>query len=152
MKRFTWCSCLIVALLAVSPALAQDQHQHESGGAAQQGDAAKQEPSAGQQPMMCGGMMGQMAQGQMSQGMMGPMMACCGRMGAPATHLPMMHSMMHQMMGGQTDPTSIGMTEAMGAGNMETKTMGRMLQMRGEMLKAIGEIMLRHGKAMEEEK
>jgi len=40
------------------------------------------------------------------------------------------------MMGGQTDP----------------KTMGRMLQMRGEMLKAAGDILLKHGKMLEEGK
>ena len=32
----------------------------------------------------------------------------------------------------------------------DPKAAGRMLQMRGEMLKAIGDIMTKHGKAMEE--
>jgi hypothetical protein len=32
----------------------------------------------------------------------------------------------------------------------DPKAAGRMLQMRGEMLKAIGDIMMKHGKAMEE--
>jgi hypothetical protein len=58
--------------------------------------------------------------GMMGGGMMGSGMMGSGTMGMP-------------MMGGSTDP----------------KTMGRMLQMRGEMMKAIGDIMMKHGKAME---
>jgi hypothetical protein len=38
----------------------------------------------------------------------------------------------------------------MGADQMDPKTMGRMLQLRGDMLKAVGEVLLKHGKAMEE--
>ena len=57
--------------------------------------------------------------------------------------------MMHQMMGGHTDPCGPGM---MGGGPMDPKTTGRMLQMRGEMCKAMGEIMIKYGKMMEEGK
>ncbi len=117
--------------------------------------ASAQGQEAGQGQMsrgMAGGSC--MGQGAMGQGMMGMGAAmaegCRSRMAA--THRGTMHGLMHQAMGGQTDPASIGMHEAMGAGNMDTKTMGRMLQMRGEILQAIGEIMQRHGKAMEEEK
>ncbi|HSF29267.1 MAG TPA: hypothetical protein VLK82_02170 [Candidatus Tectomicrobia bacterium] len=64
--------------------------------------------------------------GMMGQGMMG--MMC-----------PMMAMMM--------DPSGTGM---MGGQQMEPKAVGRMLQLRGDMLKAIGEVLLKHGKAMEE--
>jgi len=40
----------------------------------------------------------------------------------------------------------------MGSGQMDPKTMGKMLQFRGELLKAMGEVMMKHGKAMEEAK
>lgn len=159
MKRFTTVvACLSVIVLGASPVPAQ--HQHEAG-AAQPAPAPQQQapPPAGQGEMACKAMMAQMGQGMpgmgpMSPGMMGQMgMMCpmCARMMAAGPHSSMMQSMM-QMMGGQTDPASIGMTEAMGAGNMDTKMMGHMLQMRGEMLRAIGEIMIKHGTAIEEEK
>ena len=57
--------------------------------------------------------------------------------------------MMHQMMGGQMDPSGMGM---MGSGQTDPKAMGRMLQMRGEMMKAMGDILLKYGKMMEEGK
>ena len=56
---------------------------------------------------------------------------------------------MHQMTGGHMDPCGMGMT---GGGPMDPKTMGRMLQMRGEICKAIGDIMIKYGKMMEEGK
>ena len=86
--------------------------------------------SPGQPPMMGGGMMGQ---GAMGQGMLG-----------------MMCPMLHQMMGGRMDPG--GMMGQMGGGPSDPKAMGRVLQMRGEMFKAMGEIMLKHGKLLEEGK
>ena len=46
----------------------------------------------------------------------------------------------HHMMGG-------GMMPMMGAS--DPRTMSQMLQMRGEMMRAMGEIMMKHGKAME---
>jgi hypothetical protein len=64
-----------------------------------------------------------------------------GMMGMPM----MMCQMMPQMMGGHMDP--LGM---MGGDQMDPKTMARMLQLRGDILKAMGEVLLKHGKAMEE--
>ena len=115
--------------LAAAPALAQ--HQEEAAPAAPPGAAGQ--PTA---EMACRAMMARMAGGAMAR-MMG---------GGPHS------AMMQAMMGGQTDPASIGMTEAMGAGNMDARTMGHMLEMRGEMLRAIGDIMIKHGKEMMEEK
>ncbi len=73
--------------------------------------------------------------------------------GQPPGQPPMMGSgmmpMMHQMMGGHMDPSGMGM---MGGGPMDPKTMGRMLQMRGEMMKAMGDILLKYGRMMEEGK
>ena len=92
--------------------------------------ATAQQPG-GQRPMP-----GQPAPGgqppMMGPGMPGP--------GMPGTH---------QMMGGHTDQCGTGM---MGGGPMDPKAMGRMLQMRGEMCKAMGEIMIKYGKMMEEGK
>jgi hypothetical protein len=67
----------------------------------------------------------------MGQGMMGPRM------------MGMMCPMMAMMM----DPAGMGM---MGGQQMDPKTVGRMLQLRGDILKAIGDVLLKHGKAMEE--
>ena len=52
---------------------------------------------------------------------------------------------------GHMDPgmCMMGMIGPMGDPK-DPKAAGRMLQMRGEMLKAIGDIMMKHGKAMEE--
>jgi hypothetical protein len=74
--------------------------------------------------MMRGGMMhgGSGGGGMMGGGMMGR-----GMMGGMG-----MGDMMGPMMMGQGDP----------------KTMGRMLEMRGEIMKAIGDVMMKHGKAM----
>ena len=111
-------------------------------------DVSAQAQMGGQMPMM--GQTGQQNQptGQppmMGQGMMGmgcPMMS--GGMG--------MMSMMPHMMGRQMRPSGMGMMRMMGRGQMDPKVMGQMLQLRGEILKAIGEVMVKHGKAMEEAK
>jgi hypothetical protein len=58
----------------------------------------------------------------------------------------MMCPMMGGMMGGQMDPS--GMMGMMG-GQMDPKAMARMLELRGDLLKAMGEVMLKHAKAME---
>jgi hypothetical protein len=73
-----------------------------------------------------GGMMGGMHQGGMHGGM---------------------HGMMHEgMMGGGM----CGMMGGMGmAGTSDPKTLARMLQLRGEMMKAVGEVLLKHGQALE---
>ena len=89
------------------------------------GQIGQQDQPAGLPPMMGGGIMGQ---GMMGMPMMGPMMG--GRMGS----------------------YGMGMGRMMGSGQMDPKVMGRMLQLRGDILKAIGEVMLKHGKAMEEAK
>jgi len=100
------------------------------------GQIGQQDQPAGQPPMMGGGMMGQ---GMMGMPMMSPMMG--GGMG-----------MMPHMMGGRMGSYGMGMGRMMGSGQMDSKVMGRMLQLRGEILKAIGEVMVKHGKAMEEAK
>jgi len=101
------------------------------------GQSGQQDQPAGQPPMMGGGMMG-----MPMMGMTCPMMS--GGMG--------MMSMMPHMMGRQMRPSGMGMGGMMGGGQMDPKTMGLMLQLRGEILKAIGEVMLKHGKAIEESK
>lgn len=58
--------------------------------------------------------------------------------------------MMCPMMGGRGDMSGMPMMGVMGS-SQDPKTMGRMLQMRGEMLRAMGDIMLKHGKEMAEE-
>ncbi len=126
-------ACLLTVMLGVPPTSAE----HEHPGAATPTESQARPPEPGGQRPMGHGMMGE-------AGMQCPKMA--------PMHMSMMHRMMHQAMGGQTDPATIGMAEAMAGGSMDTPTMAHMLQMRGEILKAIGEIMLRHGQAMAEEK
>jgi hypothetical protein len=84
------------------------------------GQGGAQEQPSGQQPMMGRGMMG------------------------------MMCPMMGGMMGGQMDPSGMmGMMSMMGGGQMDPKAMAQMLEFRGDLLKAMGEVMLKHAKAME---
>jgi hypothetical protein len=59
-----------------------------------------------------------------------------------------MMGMMCPMMGSQMDPT--GMMAMMGGGQTDPKAMARMLELRGDLLKAMGEVMLKHAKAMKE--
>ena len=90
------------------------------GGQMPMGGQGEQEQPSPQQPMMGRGM----------TGMMCPMMA--------------------GMMGGQMDPSGMmGMMSMMGGGQMDPKAMARMLELRGDLLKAMGEVMLKHAKAME---
>jgi hypothetical protein len=81
--------------------------------------------------------------GQQEQPSGQPSMMGHGMMGMPM----MMCQMMPQMMGAQMDPLGMGI---MGGDHMDTKTIARMLQLRGDLLKAMGEVLLKHGKAMEE--
>jgi hypothetical protein len=90
----------------------------------------------GQMPM--GAQSGQQEQPSGQQPMMGG-----GMMG-------MMCPMMGGMMGGQMDPS--GMMAMMSAGQMDPKAMARMLELRGDLLKAMGEVMLRHAKSIAEGK
>jgi hypothetical protein len=76
--------------------------------------------------------------GQQEQAPGQPPMMGRGMMGMP---------MMCQMMGAHVEPMGLGM---MGGDPTDPKMMARMLQLRGEMLKAMGEVLLKHGKAMEE--
>ena len=85
--------------------------------------------------------------GQMSMGSQGgeqePSSAPSSMMGRG------MMGMMCPMMGSQMDP--MGMTAMMGGGQMDPKAMGRALELRGELLKAIGDVMIKHGQAMSKE-
>jgi hypothetical protein len=126
MKPFVMLGAILsMVTLSLTAAAAQPQTE---GQMPMGGPAGQQAP--GQPPMRGGGMMG--------PGMMGMM---CPMMGGG------MMPMMRPMMGGMMDPSGTGM---MGGGRMDPKAMGRMLQMRGDMLKAVGEVMQKHGKAMEE--
>jgi hypothetical protein len=61
-----------------------------------------------------------------------------------------MMGMMCPMMGSQMDPSRImSMMSMMGGGEKDPKAMARMLELRGDLLKAMGEVMLKHAKAME---
>ena len=42
----------------------------------------------------------------------------------------------------------LGLMRMMGEGHMDPRTRGRMLQLQGELLKAMGEVMMKHGQAM----
>lgn len=87
----------------------------------------------GQMPM--GGQGGQQEQPSGQQPMMGR-----GMMG-----------MMCPMMGGQMDPSGMmSLMGMMGGAEMDPKAMARMLEFRGDLLKAMGEVMLKHAKAMKE--
>jgi len=50
---------------------------------------------------------------------------------------------------GQQPMMGRGMMSMMGGGQMDPKAMARMLELRGDLLKAMGEVMLKHAKAME---
>ena len=89
-----------------------------------QSPAAQQHPQQSQQPMM-GGMMG--GQGMMMCPMMGGMMGGQGMMGGRG------------MTGGQIDMS-------------DPKAAARILRLRGDMMKAIGEVMLKHAEALAQEK
>jgi hypothetical protein len=62
-----------------------------------------------------------------------------------------MMAMMCPMMAGEMDPSSMmSMMSMMGGGERDPKAMARMLELRGDLLKAMGEVMLKHAKAMKE--
>jgi hypothetical protein len=63
---------------------------------------------------------------------------------------PGMMGMMCPMMGGPMDPAA--MMGMMGSGEMDPKAMARILEFRGDLLKAMGEVMLKHAKTMESAK
>jgi hypothetical protein len=81
----------------------------------------------------------------------------------PQSHAPMMGQGMmgHEMMGGMMCPMmgrhmmGMGMGPGMMGGMMgasDPKAMARMLKLRGDMLKAIGEVMLKHAQELEQGK
>lgn len=49
-------------------------------------------------------------------------------------------------MGSQMDP--MGMMAMVSGGQTDPKAMGRVLELRGELLKAIGDVLVKHGQAM----
>jgi hypothetical protein len=59
---------------------------------------------------------------------------------------------MGRIRGGPAHPWTMGLAEMEAAGRMDARTLGRMLQMRGEILRAVGEIMQKHGEALAEQK
>jgi hypothetical protein len=86
--------------------------------------------------------------GQMPMGSQG------GAQEQPSGQQPMMSrgmmGMMCPMMGGQMDPSGMmSMMSMMGSGEMDPKAMARMLELRGDLLKAMGEVVLKHAKAIE---
>ena len=115
----------IVTLFASTAAFAQQPpsgHQHDPSQPPSQSQPAA--PGRGGMGSMHPGGMGGMQGGGMHGGGMGGMMGggMCGMMGG-----------MGPMMGASSDP----------------KVQGRMLQMRGEIMKAVGEVLIKHGQALE---
>jgi hypothetical protein len=127
--------CVVLAMASGARAQMQPMTpgQGQSSGSSEQSG----QPSHG--PMMGSGMMGQhmMGQGMMGQGMMG-----------------------HEMMGGMMCPMmgqhmmGMGMGPRMMGGMMgsDPKAMARMLKLRGDILKAIGEVMVKHAQELEQAK
>ncbi len=78
-----------------------------------------------------------------------------GPMMGPEMMGGMMCPMMGQAMMGRQPMMGMGMGAGMMGGMMGTsdpKTMARMLKLRGDMMKAMGEVMLKHAQALEQEK
>ena len=142
--RPTFASAVTIVTLLVSTEASAQQppagqgHQQEHQQHQQQPQASPPAqapaPSPGGMDGMQGGMMhehggGMHAGGMHAGGMHGGMMGggMCGMMGGG------MMGGMGQMMGAQADP----------------KTLGRMLQMRGEVMKAVGDVLIKHGHALE---
>ena len=128
MRPWLGALCAITLVLTVTaPGVAQQAPPSQPGTAGQGQQTPQPGGMQGGGMMMCP-MMGMMGGGGMQGGgMMGGGMMGGGMQGM------MGGAGVMGMMGGQTDP----------------KTMGRMLQMRGEMLKAIGDVLMKHGKALE---
>ena len=57
--------------------------------------------------------------------------------------------MCRQMMGGNMMGAMMGMPMGGNAQQMDPKTTAQMMEMRGEMMKAMGEIMMKHAKTMQ---
>ena len=100
------------------------------------GRASAQQPA---QPAPPAGGHGMHHGGGMPQGMPGAGMP-------PAGGMPMM---CQRMGGGGMMGGGMPMMGMMGGAAMDPKTMAQMLQLRGEMMKAMGDVLVKHGKAME---
>jgi len=127
MKKLIAATAVLVAMV-IWPGSGYLAAQQMGGQMPMMGQSGQQDQPAGQPPMMGGGMMGQ---GMTGHGMMG---------------------MMSGRMGGQMRGPGMDMMRMMASGRVDPKTMGKILQLRGELLKAMGEVMIKHGKAMEEAK
>jgi hypothetical protein len=73
---------------------------------------------------------------------MGGQMPMGGEGEKPSGPSPM-RRLMCPMMGSDTEP--MGMMAMMAGGQMDPKAMGRMLELQGEILKAMGEVLVKHG-------
>jgi hypothetical protein len=126
MKRITIAVLTLIFLSGGSMAIAQMQPMKPAQPSQGQAPGAAQKPGTlSRQPMMGQGMMGQGGQGMM--GMMCPMMG-----------QPMM-GMGPGMMGGMMSTS-------------DPKAQARMLKFHGDMMKAMGEVMLKHAQSLEQEK
>lgn len=68
--------------------------------------------------------------------------------GSATTPMPMM-DMCAQMMGGMAMPMAEGGMRMGGAAPADPKERAAMMEMRGEMMKAMGDIMMKHGRRMQ---
>lgn len=132
MRRWKIACTFLVSLILVGSSAAAVRSQ--MAGQMQMGSPAGQQGQSPERPPMGHEMMG--------PGMMCPMMG--GAVGMMPGMAPMMQGPMGSGMG--------MMSMMMGGGYMDPKSAGRMLQLRGEIMKAIGEVLARHGKAMDEAK
>jgi predicted lipid-binding transport protein (Tim44 family) len=128
-------SMAVASLIAFPGAVSFSQQQE------MQKAPAKEGPGAPGREMPSGNMM------EMHHPMTGPMQSmACPMMGMPMQGTGgMQGGMMRGMMGGMM----AGMAQGMAGG--DPKTMGRMLEMRGEMLMKIGEVMMKHAKMWQQE-
>ena len=120
-------SLAVVSLIAIPGAVSFSQ-QHEM-----QKPPAKEGPGAAGGEMSSGHTMGMM---HPMAGMMRPMQGMACPMGMPGSG-----GMQGGMMGRMMQGTAGG----------DPKTMGRMMEMRGEMLMKIGEVMMKHAKMWQQE-
>ncbi len=134
------CLLFLLAILA-APAIVLGTTAEQT---AEAGSASAQESKAGPQ-VMHPGPGPHFGPGMMGQHHAEAMEPCCMMMGSRMAEGHMDPGMCNMGMMGMMGP----MMEPMGAAK-DPKAAGRMFQMRGEMLKAIGDIMMKHGKAMEE--
>jgi hypothetical protein len=111
----------LVAVILIGLVASSAQAQMCGGGPAM-AQAGPAEPSPGQPSMMGRGMMG--------QGM------------CPMCMMPAMAS----MRGGSMEP--MGLMGLPGDGPTDPKARGQWLQLRGELLKAMGEVLMKHGQAV----